>query len=79
LAHEAALRHHGKTIGVVGNGLNHFYPQENRNLQFEIIKNGLFISEYLPDTPPRPFRFPERNPILARLSDNVIVTEAKSK
>lgn len=79
LAHEAALRHHGKTIAVVGNGLNHFYPEENRNLQFEIIKNGLLISEYLPDTPPRPFRFPERNRILAGLSDNVIVTEAKSK
>ena len=78
-AHETALKYHGKTIAVVGNGLNHFYPKENQLLQLEIIKHGLLISEYLPDTPPRPFRFPERNRILAGLSDNVIVTEAKSE
>ena len=45
----------------------------------EIVEKGLLISEYLPDTPPKPFRFPERNRILAGLSDIVIVTEAREK
>lgn len=79
MAHRAALKFHGKTIAVVGNGLNHFYPMQNHYLQDEIVQKGLLISEYLPDTPPRPFRFPQRNRILAGLSKSVIVTEAKEK
>lgn len=79
LAHEAALRNNGKTIAVVGNGLNHYYPLQNHNLQDEIVQKGLILSEYLPDTPPRPFRFPPRNRILSGLSRSVIVTEAKEK
>lgn len=42
-------------------------------------KKVLILSEYLPDTPPRPFRFPQRNRILSGLSRSVIVTEAKEK
>lgn len=79
MAHCAALNSDGKTIAVVGNGLNHFYPISNHSLQERIMREGLVISEYLPDTPPRPFRFPERNRILAGLSESVIVTEAKQK
>lgn len=78
-AHEETLLSHGKTIAVIGNGLNHFYPMQNHFLQEEIIAKGLLISEYLPDTPPRPYRFPQRNRILAGLSQSVIVTEAKEK
>lgn len=79
MAHEFALHHGGKTVAVVGNGINHFYPAQNKFLQQEIVEKGLLISEYLPDTPPKPFRFPERNRILAGLSDIVIVTEAREK
>lgn len=79
MAHKAALKNKGKTVAVVGNGLNHFYPKCNYQVQEEIRKNGLIISEYLPDTPPRPFRFPERNRILAGIADSVIVTEAKER
>lgn len=79
MAHRAALKNHGETIAVVGNGLNHYYPLQNHTLQEEIINKGLILSEYLPDTPPRPFRFPQRNRILAGLSKSVIVTEAKEK
>lgn len=79
LAHQAVLNNEGRTIAVVGNGLNYSYPKQNCDLQKEITQKGLLISEYLPDTPPRPFRFPERNRILAGLSTGVIVTEAKEK
>ncbi|MFD2986319.1 DNA-processing protein DprA, partial [Klebsiella pneumoniae] len=48
-------------------------------LQQEIFRKGLVLSEYLPDTPPLPFRFPERNRILAGLSENILVTEARKK
>uniref|UniRef100_UPI00260D29F7 DNA-processing protein DprA n=1 Tax=uncultured Lactobacillus sp. TaxID=153152 RepID=UPI00260D29F7 len=61
IAHEETLKSQGNTIAVVGNGLNYFYPRQNQELQKEIIKRGLLLSEYLPDTPPLPFRFSERN------------------
>ena len=77
IAHQTTLNYCGKTIAVVGNGLNYFYPQGNMDLQRAIAKKGLLLSEYLPDTPPKPFRFPERNRILAGICKNVIVTEAK--
>ena len=79
LAHIATLKNNGKTIAVVGNGLNYSYPKENVDLQNQIKQKGLIISEYLPDTPPRPYRFPERNRILAGLSKSIIVTEAREK
>lgn len=79
VAHRTALNFGGKTIAVVGNGLNYFYPKSNTDLQKSIVQKGLLLSEYLPDTPPRPFRFPERNRILVGISQNVIVTEAKEK
>ena len=79
MAHKAALKFNGQTIAVVGNGLNHFYPQINQHVQKEIAQKGLLVSEYLPDTPPRPYRFPQRNRILAGIAESVIVTEAKQK
>lgn len=79
MAHSATLNNGGKTIAVIGNGLNHFYPERNSQIQRQVINEGLVLSEYLPDTPPRPFRFPERNRILAGIANSVIVTEAKEK
>ena len=79
MAHKAALKFNGQTIAVVGNGLNYFYPSINQQVQEEIAQKGLLVSEYLPDTPPRPYRFPQRNRILAGIAESVIVTEAKQK
>lgn len=79
LAHTKTLKNGGKTIAVIGNGLNYFYPKQNQDLQLNIMNQGLILSEYLPDTPPLPFRFVERNRILAGLCENVIITEAKKK
>lgn len=79
IAHQETLKADGDTIAVIGNGLNHFYPRQNQDLQVEIFKRGLVLSEYLLDTPSMPFRFPERNRILAGLSENVIVAEARKR
>lgn len=75
-ASRLVLKKQGQPVAIVGNGLNYIYPAENRHLQKEIAQKGLVVSEYLPDTPPQPFRFPERDRVLAGLSENVIVTEA---
>lgn len=79
MAHIATLENDGATIAVVGNGLNHYYPVQNQLLQKRIEKQGLILSEYLPDTIAKPYRFPERNRILAGISQGVVVTEAKAK
>ncbi|RRD32345.1 DNA-protecting protein DprA [Streptococcus minor] len=78
-AHIASLKNGGKTIAVIGTGLNHFYPKENRKLQSYIAKNHLLLSEYGPDEPPLKYHFPERNRIIAGLSRGVLVAEAKMR
>lgn len=77
-AHEATLKSKGKTIAVLGSGLDVIYPKENIKLYEDIIKNdGLIISEYLLGTPPRKQNFPARNRIISGLSDGVLVIEAR--
>ena len=79
-SHIAALKSNGLTIGVLGNGLNHFYPTENKKLEEEIVKrNGLIISEYPVNMAPTRYTFPARNRIISALSDGVLVIEAKEK
>lgn len=78
-AHQGALDVQGKTIAVLGNGLDKIYPIENSRLFEDICTNGLLISEYQPSTPPEPGNFPMRNRIISGLSRGVIVVEAKKK
>ncbi len=76
VAHKSTIESKGKTIAVLGNGVDLPYPRENENLYHEIIDSGgLIISEYPPGTPPSVGSFPARNRIVAGLSSGVLVTE----
>lgn len=78
-AHWGALEEQGKTIAVLGCGIDICYPKENIQLYERIASQGLLISEYAPGTPPRPGFFPMRNRIIAALSRGVIVAEAAER
>ncbi len=76
-AHIAALNAKGKTIAVLGSGLDNIYPKENINLAKRIVENdGLIISEYELGSKPLKQHFPARNRIISGLSDGVLVIEA---
>ena len=69
----------GKTIGVLGCGVDVVYPKHHRNLYGAIVTNGVLISEYPFGTRPDAFRFPARNRIISGLSLGVVVVEAAHK
>ncbi len=75
-AHEGALSAGGRTIAVLANGLDQYYPSVNKAIQQRIEKEGLLISEYPDGTASRRFYFPLRNRIISGLSEVVIIAEA---
>lgn len=79
IAHKECLSRGIKTIGVLGCGIDIIYPRANKLVYNEIEKNGLLISEFLPNTKPMPYNFPRRNRIITALSRGVIVIEATVK
>ncbi|WP_407880441.1 DNA-processing protein DprA [Furfurilactobacillus entadae] len=79
LSHQQALMNHGATIAVIGTGLDVAYPAANRSLQQRLTREQLVISEYPLKTPPARFRFPERNCIIAGLSQAILVVEAAAR
>ncbi|MRH42247.1 DNA-protecting protein DprA [Aquibacillus halophilus] len=79
IAHRLALSNNGKTIAVLGSGFQKIYPKQHLNLFQQLASSQLVISEYPPETPPRPCHFPERNRIISGLSFGTIVIEAKEK
>lgn len=78
-AHKTTIRLEGKTVGVIGTGIDVCYPAENRSLQREIAKNHLLLSEFPVGTKPKKHHFPYRNRIIAGLSRGVLIVEAKER
>lgn len=79
-AHQGALLAGGRTIAVLGGGLNKIYPSQHKDLAEKILKkDGCLISEYEPGTPALPHQFLERNRIISGLSLAVIIIEAPLK
>ena len=79
VAHLGTLRSGGKTVAVLGCGLDICYPPENIKLREKIVINGLLLSEFPPGTQPKPANFPMRNRIISGLSLATVVVEAAEK
>lgn len=79
-SHRGALDACGKTVGVIGSGLDRFYPEENRELAREIVaKGGAVASEFPFGRPPDQQTFPQRNHVVAALARGVVAVEAPHK
>ena len=80
IAHQTALKNNGKTIAILGSGLNYVNPVAHTQLCEEIIaKGGLVMSEYKPEYTATKFTFPERNRLISGVSKGVLVVEAGEK
>jgi DNA processing protein len=78
-AHTAALRAGGRTLAVLGSGVNVIYPPEHRNLADQIAAQGALVSDYPPDRKPDAVNFPARNRIISGLTLGTVVVEAPSR
>ncbi|MGH1393310.1 MAG: DNA-processing protein DprA [Trichormus sp.] len=78
-SHSAAMKAGGRTIAVVGTGVDVIYPHKNQDLYRQILTMGLVVSEYPSKTPPDRTHFPRRNRIIAGLSRAILVIEAPLK
>lgn len=78
-AHRGALAAGGRTIAVLGHGIDVCYPPENRALADEIAAHGALVSQFFPGTEPRAWHFPARNRTLAGLALGVVVVEAAER
>jgi len=78
-AHRGALRVGGRTLAVLGTGVDVVYPPENRRLAEEIVERGALVSQFAPGMPPLPQNFPTRNRVIAAISLAVVVVEAAER
>lgn len=79
-AHEGALSALGRTVCVLGCGIDVVYPPENERLFKNIAEcGGVVLTEYMPESEPKPWHFPQRNRIISGMSHGVLLTEAGEK
>jgi DNA processing protein len=78
-AHRGALDANGRTLAVLGCGIDRDYPAANAELARRIAQTGLIVSEYAPGVEPAPWRFPARNRIVAGLCAATVVVEARER
>ena len=78
IAHQCAIDNGGRTIAVLGSGLDNCYPPENRKLYDEIKEKHLLLSEYPFKAPPSSDHFPMRNRIIVALADAMLVPQINS-
>jgi DNA processing protein len=75
LAHTSALKAGGRTIAIIGSGLDRIYPPENRSLAEKIIDQGVMISEYIMGAKPDAANFPKRNRLVSGISLGTVIIE----
>jgi DNA processing protein len=78
-AHQGSLDAGGRTIAVLGSGLDRLYPPEHGALADRMLAAGAVVSEYPPETPPQAGLFPRRNRLISGLADAVVVVEAPER
>jgi DNA processing protein len=78
-AHEGVLESGGRTVAVLGSGLDRLYPPENARLAARVAEAGALVSEFPLGTPPLPGHFPRRNRVIAGWGRTVVVAEAAEK
>ena len=78
-AHQGSLDGGGRTIAVLGSGLDRLYPPEHGALADRMLAAGAVVSEYPPETPPQAGLFPRRNRLISGLADAVLVVEAPER
>ncbi len=78
-AHRGALEAGGRTVAVLGCGIDRDYPAAHAELARRIAETGGIVSEYEPGVEPAPWRFPARNRIIAALADAVLIVEARTR
>ena len=76
VAHQAALKNGGRTLAVLGCGVDRVYPPEHAQLAEKMLASGALLSDYAPGTPPDASNFPPRNRIISGLTMAVVVVEA---
>lgn len=79
IAHRQSLKHDLSTIGVLAHGLDRIYPHANKSLAKEMMERGGLLTEFMSGTTPDAQHFPQRNRIVAGISDAVIVVETGRK
>ncbi len=79
LAHKGAIQGRGRTIAVLGCGVDVIYPSENKNLFHQIMEHGAILSEFPMGSPPEAGHFPKRNRIISGLSVGVVIVQASAE